>query len=369
MLFFFLLYIVIFMLFVLLKRNSLMPILFILILLVLFRNDNVGSDFVGYVRLIGSGYYDISFNKLLSWFSHGGYYEDKTYGIGAIREFGFSLYIDLLYSLFNNAKIVINFTVILILMIFIYAFNKIFDKENVSLCLFVYVSIYIYFASFNTLRQSFAVSIIVLSGVYLYLKKHKKAFLLYLIACTIHFTATLILPFILISIYMPKLDKRIIIFVLSGLIILHLFRVDLFNLEDAIVYDVAGRNFSKGMHEATLNYNVYIHYLSTIFMAFMSYVFVWFYSRCDDNIVLFYNLWFIGIVLYILLMKSPNVGRISEYFYAFQIFAIVSTVQKFKEKDITLYLQSQQLVSLYCILWYSFYALRNMYGLQPYIIL
>lgn len=366
MFFFLIVYLVIILLYFLLRRHSVIPIIMILIMLVVLRNENVGSDFIGYIRLLKSGYYDISLEKIKSWFSLGSYYTDGAYGVGAIREFGFSFYLNFLYKILGNARFVINFTVIAILFIYLYAFKKIFNKEAVALCLLFYISIYLYYSSFNTLRQSFAVSFVVLGGTFLYLKRYSKAFIFFLIACSIHFTATLVVPIILIILFIHRINKRIIVILLCILILSYVLQINIFPIENMVHDEIAGRNLVKSMGEASLNYNIYIHILSAGFMAFMGYVFYWFYSRAGDEDLLFYNLWFMGIVAYILLMKSPNVGRISEYLYSFQIFSIVSTLRNLKDNDENQYVYGRQLLLLYCIVWYSFYALRNMYGLQPY---
>lgn len=369
MLFFLLIYIVIIFLFFTLRQRSVLPILIILFLLAIFRNDNVGTDYLGYVYLINDGYYDITIEDIKSWFSFENYYNNSEYGSGAIREFGFSFYITILSYILDNAKYVLNFTVILISIIYVYSFKKIFNKYYAALCLFIYISIFLYYSSFNTLRQSFAISLFVLAGVFLYCKKYKAAIAFYLIACTIHFTAVLIFPVLLISFFIPKHSMKIMKFILFVFILLY-FYVNPAFLGSIIDDEIAGRSFYNGMLEANLSFNIYIYYLSAIFMCFMAYVFFWFYSRSGDKNILFYNLWFVGILLYILLMRSPNIGRISEFFYPFQIFAIVSTLQKFEvENNTALLMRGRQLLFSYCFLWYLYYSFRNMYGLQPYIAL
>lgn len=368
MLFFLIIYFIVFALYYSLHERSIWFILLILLLLVCFRGDEVGSDFLSYVHKIEIGYYDISIEQVKSWFSTHQYFEKDEYGTnaGAMREFGFSLYLTILNGVFNNPRLTINLTVIIIMLIYLLAFRKL-CKSGMYICLFIYISTYMFYSSFNTLRQSFAVSFILLSCIYMYMKQYIRAILMGLIACTIHFATVLAFPICVIA-YCLRINKKVALFILLILLFFFLAKIEVPFLINLLSDNVAGRDIQEGFVEGKrLAYNVYIFYLSFVFQGMMIYVFYWFYSNSNGQYSFFYNLWFIGIVIYLLLMSSPNVGRFSEYFYVFQIVAMTLTLLSLKENDYSKYVVGNQMLLIYCVIWYSFYALRNFYGLQPYI--
>ena len=367
MLFFLGIYIIVFLLYYYYKERSFVPIVIILILLVCFRSDTVGSDFLGYVRLISSGYYDITWAKLVAWFSKGDYFAKASYGTneGALREFGFSYYLMFLNGMFKNPKLTLNISIIVILGLYLYVFRKI-CREDSYICLFIFFSSYVFFSSFNTLRQSLAVAIVFMSISFLYLHKYKRFILFAIIACSIHFSATMVILVVALA-YFMKIDIKYMVGILIILLLLSFLNLKIPFIVNSLP-DLAGRNFQRSfLQEGEASYNIYIHYLTTLFEAVMIYVFYWFYKNSDEQNSLFFKLWFIGIVLYLLLMSSPNVGRISEYFYVFQILAITLTLNQLKEVDEVKFMFAKQILIVYCSCWYAFYALRNWYGLQPYI--
>ena len=369
MLFFLIIYFIVFALYYSLHERSIWFILLILLLLVCFRGDEVGSDFLSYVHKIEIGYYDISIEQVKSWFSTHQYFEKDEYGTnaGAMREFGFSLYLTILNDIFNNPRLVINLTIIVIILIYLFAFRK-SCKNGMHICLFIYISTYMFYSSFNTLRQSFAVSFVFLGCMCVYMKQYIRAVLMSLIACTIHFTAVLVLPICVIA-YCLRINKKVALLILLLLLFFFLSKIEVPFLTNLLSDNVAGRDIQEGFVEGKeLTYNIYIFCLSFIFQGMMIYVFYWFYSNSNGQYPFFYNLWFIGIAIYLLLMSSPNVGRFSEYFYVFQIAAMTLTLLSLKENDYSKYLVGNQMLLIYCVLWYSFYALRNFYGLQPYLI-
>lgn len=158
MIFFLVIYLFICLLYYHFRKKSLIPICVILVLLVLLRNDNVGSDYIGYAAMIDSGHYNITWEDVKSFFHKYDYYDTLNYDVGAAREFGFSFYLSTLNGLINDAKLTLNLTVIFILCLYLYWFRKVCGRYN-TLCLFIYVSSFLYFSAFNTLRQSLAISI------------------------------------------------------------------------------------------------------------------------------------------------------------------------------------------------------------------
>lgn len=186
------------------------------------------------------------------------------------------------------------------------------------------------------------------------------------IAASIHMMTTFAIPILYICYFIPRINAKFAVIILAVLLFLEFLQVDLLGLQKA-EYVYGGRDLYYGMREGVAAFNIYIHYLNILFQALMIYVFYWFCSKSQREHKLFFNLWFFGLVVYLLLIQSPNVGRFSEFFYVFQIFAIALSLQRMAFESPRLRKRGGQIFAIYCICWYCFYTIRNFYGLQPYL--
>lgn len=365
MFFYIFIYILVAFLYYLYRSKAYPYISIVILLLAYFRPDNVGSDFIGYMRLIRENYYDVSLNEIVAWYSKFDF-QDRTYGIGASKEFGFSFLIMIIKSFVNNPRAIVNIVVTLILFVYIQSFKRICNKENIALCLFLYFSIFLFYSTLNTLRQSLSVAIIVFAISLLSTKKYIQTAMFVVIACTIHSSALIIAP--ILFIYFIKIRFKVVYTVFSILLLLDLFNIKITYIIEIFPDDFMGKSVSSALWgEASSIYNQYIDYMSFVFNCIMVYVFCWFYKKANKDDMPFFSLWFIGLAMYIPLMISPNVGRLSEFLYVFQIFTIVKTLNYLKIADIKAYGYGIQLTFGYVFIWYMFYCLRNWYGIIPYL--
>lgn len=349
-----------------LRDKAYLPLVVLMLLLACLRSSTVGSDFPAYVRLINSGYYDISLTDVLKWYASEDFLEDRTYGSGAFREFGFSFLISFFKFLFKDPVFILNSLILLIITIFSISFYKILGRKEMVWGLLFYYGTYLFFSSFNTIRQSLAVSLVFMGACFFFKHRYIGAITLLLSAVTVHSSSLLVLPLFLLS--KIKLPNKVIVysFVISLVISLFRFRLDfLFAfLPDSFAGNDYESNFYK---EGLAQYNVYIHYMSFVFNLYTCYIFYWFYTRTSESYRFFYNLWYVGILLYILLMSAANVGRISEFFYVFLILAIPLSLIQFRDTESKEYQKAFQLAMVYLIGWHSYYIFRNWCGIVPYI--
>lgn len=336
----------------------------IMLVLAFFRSTKVGSDYEGYITLIESGYYGIDLLSAFNWY-RGGDYSDTTFGAGAFREFGFSLIISAL-SLIFSAKTIIFLLISLIYICYIIALKKVLiNWEFVSLAIFILFLIYILYAPYNTLRQSLAISIFTLGSVYYISDAKIKGIILLLLASTIHFTAILTGVFVILSKWI-KINPKICRIIFGVCLIVYLFNLNLDFFTKLLPDDFAGRDVGRGLDERFEVYNVYVHILNFILMLFGVYIFNLFYIKSNSSERPYFMLWFFGLVLYILLIQSPNVGRISEYFYIFLSIATVLVLKRLRNKKSKKMLLDNLII--YCFLWQFLYILYNWYGIQPYML-
>lgn len=361
-----LLYIFVFLLFRHQKKFYIVvPVL--LVIFAYFRPDNVGSDFMGYSRMIEEGHYDIELDEVLGWYALGDYSADET---KPVREFGFSFLICFLKILTDDSRLIISIIIALTYSIYLLAFRVIFKKDviSINIAVFILFSIFIMYSSFNTLRQGLSISIVTLGSV-LYIKKNwLPAIILLLIAPTIHFSATLIIPIVLISPYI-KINIKWGISLLLIASVISVSGMDFFMKMIGDSSNFAGRDLEHGWNERKEAFNAIINGIQFIFNLFSIYIFYIYYKSSDVKARPFYNLWYAGLLIYILLISSANIGRIAEFLYVNLVFAISLTLKTYN-KGFTIggtpqYGILYQNMILYCIVWQSFYILRNFYGLQP----
>lgn len=323
----------------------------------------MGSDYKGYCFLINSGHYEISLIDAINWYVNGDY-SSQTYEDGPLREFVFSLLISFL-SLFFKAETVVNIIVGITYLTYLCAFKRILHKwEDVSLAILITFSIYILYSPFNTLRQSLCVAIIVLGTTYVFSQQRSIGWLLLIIASTIHFTGIFAIAAILLS-RVITIKPNVCRWCLIICSLLYLANYNFDFIVNMFSHNYAGRDIISTFNEKYTIYNPYIHYINFVLIAIGIRVFDIFYTDCNDEDKPFFTMWFIGLILYIILIGSPNVGRISEFFYVFMSIAIVKTLTTKIESE-RIYLT--QWAFTYCALWQATYILRNWYGLQPYVI-
>lgn len=341
-------------------------------LLVLFsfiRPENVGSDFAGYCRMIDENHYKIDLQSVIEWYALGDYSSSEA-DSWVLREFGFSFLICFLKIFTQDSRLIVSIVIFFTYFLYIASIKIVFkkDMESVNLAVFIAFSIFILYASFNTLRQGLSVSL-AMFGCVLYLNKKTLIGIIFcLLAATVHFTAVIIFPIIILSPYF-KIKFKLSIILLLAACMMSLLRIDVITSFFKDYMDFGGRNVQHGWGEQKENFNVYVNVIQFAFNLYSIFVYTIFHDAYEKKTKAYFNLWYIGLLGYILLIPSPNVGRITEFLYIYMIIALPLAMKK-NRKDISvvghgIYIAKYQYVMAYCVLWQMFYIFRNFYGLQP----
>ena len=352
------------------KRNGYRIILIVLSVLIIFRSKTVGTDITGYMELITSGMYDVSIDDVILYFSVGDF-SSSAYGVNMLREPVFSIVVSILYSFINNAFLTMNVICIIILLIYYNALKIVFknNTEQITIGLFVYFATFLYFSMFNTLRQAFSTSFLMLGLAYYYKYKDsgiKRFYVLIplLLACLSHTTAVFALPMFLIS--RIRIKEFVIWIVLAIALIIDFFKIDvsdLFTYLESTNYSRIEETFTR---ESIAGYNVYVHYLGFVFHLYLSFYFCWLYhySLRDERRNL--NIWLVGLLLYLILISAPNISRFSEHLYSIQIVIVPAILHRLRIEMHPKYSLTLLLTRVWLIGWFIFYLQSNWYGVVPY---
>lgn len=226
-------------------------------------------------------------------------------------EMGFVILV-YLGSLFKN----VNFAMFLIelcvgLPIYIYAYKQ-KDKHSISFIIAIFI-LTMYVRSFNLMRQSIAMSIIILATYYFDNKKYKMTFFLTVLAILMHTSAMIsVLIYIFIEISKTKKDNKIILFitVYAGLIIFVIGFEPILSTFLPRYARYLGRD-----SEASLTVIRIVKKLFWIILAIVNLRFAKFADKDrHEKAFLSLNLFITELILSILSIKVSNAGRIGYYF-------------------------------------------------------
>lgn len=335
-----------------------------MLLLEFFRTSTVGSDYEHYISMINENVYSISWKEVHDFFSTGADYTIQTPdGMNKIYEFGFSFIVLFLSDLGISPQNIISIIIFIIIMLNYFSFKLFCNKQNIAFCFVIFFGVFLYYASFNTIRQSLAIAIISLSVAFFYREKKKWSLLCLVLACSVHTTTLIVIPFLIL--YFIKIPKKVIVFTIITMIAIDIFKLQFifYKFFPTQIFAWNTIDYLNGDN----NNNTYVYYFGVFLHMIMGYVIFIFLKNSDEKTKPLINLWLLGYVLYILFLPNLNTGRVSEFFYFFQIPAIVNIYQSSKEiKEIKVSQNLQILVILYLLSWHIFYIARNWYGIVPY---
>ena len=317
--------------------------------------------------LLESGHYNIDIDKLYNWFLTNEYFAaSDTFHDNAYREFGFSLLISFISVLSDNSLVTVNLCAITAFIIYYISFF-IWRRKDISILLFLYIATFTFFTSFNTLRQSISCSMVFLSTVLFCNKKYYQSIIFIVLACSMHFTAILIFPIICISNFV-NLKSKVVYLTFAILLVMYFLQIELPIINSAIPQNIAGRNILSNYNNESINtFHIGVYYIRFVLLCAMCCVFVWSYRISYDSSKLIHNLFFFGVIAYILLMKAPNIGRISEFLLQFQMLAISQSLFNLKSTSHIKYNNAKHLILYYSTMWFTIYILFNFQGMRPYV--
>lgn len=249
----------------------------------------------------------------------------------AVRwEKGYVLFNKLASLISTNEQFIIlatSFVIIFLTIQYLYKYSS-----NIVISIYLFITLYYYFVSFNAIRQFMAIGIFSLAIKYIYERKIVKYLLIVIVSSLFHQTALLYIP--LYFIYGFRLNwKNISIIILSSFIIIwafdYYFSIILNIFPDYQLY--AGTKFFEGSGILT----------TLISASILLYgIYVKLTTRTDIE---FDFLFFIMIITFIISFLSTNISLFNRLVYNYSFFSIIFipktlSLIRIKENKVILYL-------------------------------
>lgn len=292
-------------------------ILLILIALATLRGHSVGADTPTYLE-----YYTNAISL--------------KYHLDGLKEFGFYYLIYLLRLVTDNQIVfflLISFLTYIPLFIFLKKTSK-----NISLSLFLYIVMGYYTQSFNIIRQSIAMSLILLALYFLSLRSYKKSIFFYVLATQFHFSAIALAIIYPIRFLKIKFANALIIMIISFMIGLYL--VSNSNIINNFIFlQLSGFTGTVlGKFEFMTNMNVpYLNIYGMIALSLpLSILAVFAYKRMPEDF--FTKVFFIGTIINNILISNVILLRFPYYLTILSIVIVPSLLIKSKGSTEKLFL-------------------------------
>lgn len=232
------------------------------------------------------------------------------------------------------------------------------------LSIYLYITLYFYFASFNVQRQMLAVMVAMLIPLALLKKQKGKAGLFFLLALGIHNTSIIaILDFLVVRI---RRSKHALVTTISASILLIYMSNYLFSIFSNIfdhykIYDNTNEYTASG-GSILLGIFIFVFISATLIINKES-----LYQNAMISILLYLSL--IATILYILGAKNTLVMRMADYYSIFVPLFLPKTINVISEKFtyrllIKLVLIIIIMLTGFCLLYYK--LSHNMGGIVPY---
>lgn len=305
----------------------------ILFIVAAFRDVNVGGDLNNYLNVFG---YVNDYNNIV---------ELTVFSLESGFEIGFVYLCKLISLIYNNEHFFIFVTTFLSL-IGPFIFIKRFSNSAVT-SLFIYILLGFYNISFNSVRQSIAISIILLALFFLLTERKKAAFVCYVIACFIHTSA--VFCFIYLVLCKLRINNNVFLRLLIAMVVVVILGQYLINFSIEFVFKKYADNETDMMASGT-GYGLLLMYISIFsFVYFM-------FCRLSDNhkselIIVLFNALVFALLFQTAATTMAAINRLTLYFYipvCVLLPNLYSMVKKKKEVNFVYY--------SFFVLFYIFYC-------------
>ncbi len=279
-------------------------------------------------------------------------------------EIGFVILLYIVSVLKNVNVLMFVVEICIALPIYIYAYKQ-KDKYSISFIILIFL-LTMYVRSFNIIRQSIAMSIIILSTYYFENKKYKRTLMLSILAMMFHKSAIIcVLIYMFIIISKSKRDKRnsLIILTYAGIIMVMFMLGPILN---AFFAKYATYMEPSGDSESTLTIS---RIMKKFFWIALSFVYLSFARKNNkdnhEKALLCVNLFVSEFILSLISLKIPNSARLGYYLINLgYIVLCINTPRICKQKR---FIQLFLIVILFAF-WYKMTAIVDSGdGTYPYI--
>lgn len=260
----------------------------------------------------------------------------------SVSEIGYYFLNKFIYTINSDSQMIFIATSFIILLLIFITVNKYCDKFE--LALYLYITLFHFYASFNVIRQYIAIAITFYAVRYIIEHKFYKYLIAIIIASSFHTTAIIMIPFYFIC--KIKMDTReylygSIIGIISLLAFEKIFELCI-NLIPRYTEYKESVLFTYGSASAVIVYGI-------IFIII--YMFRKSLIELDDKNIIYMNFLFVSVLISILTIKGVLFARIAGFFNIYAIILIPNLVDLLKKKEKRIIYYSILCVGyLYCYL-------------------
>jgi hypothetical protein len=240
----------------------------------------------------------------------------------------------------------------------LYLANKEYDYKYLPLSIFIYNCTLLPFA-FNGMRQAVAMSLLLLSFVYLKNNKKRKSIITYILAFMFHTSAIIMLPyFIVLFIQNEKKEQTINKYFFLGTIVVSLLMV--FGIERLLSLGIFDKYayFLRTFDVEVISFKNLIHFMPAIIMIGI--------STFTDEFNSYKQLYLSGIPIYVVATAGRFLTRISLYFNIFQILLIPAIIGSIKKRESRIFVSIAYIAYLIVYFYIQFYVYGR-HEIIPYI--
>lgn len=301
------------------KKIIYLGITFGLMFLVSVMRYGMGNDYFSYMRI---------FDEI----SAAGWGEALTLGYEPL----FTVITKLISALTDSYEVMYGIYSVLILAPVAFAIYK--WSDNVWLSTAAYLCLTFFYASLSFIRQSLAVSLLILAFGFIREKKIVPVLIIAVAAIGFHYTAVAFIPMYLLSLIKPT-KKYMIIFgsvsvgALITCLIMKAAGANPLNLVADIVTAVTGRDYSSYIGTTWFETGFDVRYLvmplAVLGLVIVSYFLGWKEKKEADTLLQFT---LINTVIWLFITYAFIIERFSMYIFIFSLFTIPSVLSYFEEK-------------------------------------
>lgn len=278
-------------------------------------------------------------------------YVPHFYGIAEgtmqFSEIGFNLINKIIYELTGDYRVLFFVTSFIFLYYIYKGIYENSDKIFIS-CLLIFLN-QSYFYSMNMVRQAIAIAIVFYAYKYIKRKQRIKYVLFCLLASTIHMSALLMIPLVLLTDIKLSNKKRItliLVFLILEPLIGEVIKYIIMNTKYAWYYTSI---FNTGASPIVLiGLNIIFFVLNIIYT-----------NKNDDDYKILTNINFIGLCIMIFSSSIPVVSRLVRYFTIFQILLLPKIFKQEKNPISRLLIEFIVLGILFLVMYYQIIILKG----------
>lgn len=272
-------------------------------------------------------------------------------------EIGWIFLNEFIISVYNDWSLMLFVVALLTVLPCIYVFRK--GTPDALLSIWLYFLFYYYILPFSLIKQGVAISLLLLAVYFFNRGNSRKSLLAYVVACTMHYSAILMLPIVYFSNKMKVKPKTAVIIMASTFAVgLVGFEGPLRNLIELLPYEKYSHYAEYKSDVKFDRLNFYLYLLPKNIACSLIFLYL-----KKEGMNLYKNLLFLGMVVGNFFITISLISRFVLYTYPFEIILLTHLIYQYQGKKRRIV---RFWVVFYALLYFIYNLMRNRGGVIPY---